>query len=543
MKFKKPLLLFGLIFLMFVIPNETFAASKMPKGTKVADINVENKTEIEIRNLLTDEIIIWQAQDDIVLEGEFETYTVSRDAFQFDLDATMDQLKNKTKRSLANFFRRPKNVQVPFEVTIDESHIDIQAMNEKSYIDKAQLMDQLLDLAAYIEEYSLAIPYVDGEEIPLETIAEVKWDLPELSQATLSYLVDELDGQVIPANELFSLLQSVETPERLVNSRDETSFLGSALYTLFLQANIEIVERHPQLTVPSYGETGVNAEVNKREDKDLVVMNKNDVAYRLKMEMANNKLTARLEGIESLEYYEISIENKEEIKPRTLYRYSKKVNPGETSVVQAGTNGLKVDVYRAIYENGVFVDEVLISKDLYLPEPRILLVSPDDVDEKDIEVEIGDDYDDESEYIYDEDGNIIGQVPSGSISDYLPDEIDDEVEYEAIKELEELQKQYEEFLDKMIEEYAKSLEGINDEHFTTIAELQQQVQQLDRILAGLVSNLLAKGVIDQEFIIDLIEQGLVNETFINVLIQNELLDEELVDEILQQRKDGVDNDS
>lgn len=543
MKFKKPLLLIGLIFLMFVIPNETFAASKMPKGTKVADINVENKTEIEIRNLLTDEIIIWQAQDDIVLEGEFETYTVSRDAFQFDLDATMDQLKNKTKRSLANFFRRPKNVQVPFEVTIDESHIDIQAMNEKSYIDKAQLMDQLLDLAAYIEEYSLAIPYVDGEEIPLETIAEVKWDLPELSQATLSYLVDELDGQVIPANELFSLLQSVETPERLVNSRDETSFLGSALYTLFLQANIEIVERHPQLTVPSYGETGVNAEVNKREDKDLVVMNKNDVAYRLKMEMANNKLTARLEGIESLEYYEISIENKEEIKPRTLYRYSKKVNPGETSVVQAGTNGLKVDVYRAIYENGVFVDEVLISKDLYLPEPRILLVSPDDVDEKDIEVEIGDDYDDESEYIYDEDGNIIGQVPSGSISDYLPDEIDDEVEYEAIKELEELQKQYEEFLDKMIEEYAKSLEGINDEHFTTIAELQQQVQQLDRILAGLVSNLLAKGVIDQEFIIDLIEQGLVNETFINVLIQNELLDEELVDEILQQRKDGVDNDS
>lgn len=543
MKFKKPLLLFGLIFLMFVIPNETFAASKMPKGTKVADINVENKTEIEIRNLLTDEIIIWQAQDDIVLEGEFETYTVSRDAFQFDLDATMDQLKNKTKRSLANFFRRPKNVQVPFEVTIDESHIDIQAMNEKSYIDKAQLMDQLLDLAAYIEEYSLAIPYVDGEEIPLETIAEVKWALPELSQATLSYLVDELDGQVIPANELFSLLQSVETPERLVNSRDETSFLGSALYTLFLQANIEIVERHPQLTVPSYGETGVNAEVNKREDKDLVVMNKNDVAYRLKMEMANNKLTARLEGIESLEYYEISIENKEEIKPRTLYRYSKKVNPGETSVVQAGTNGLKVDVYRAIYENGVFVDEVLISKDLYLPEPRILLVSPDDVDEKDIEVEIGDDYDDESEYIYDEDGNIIGQVPSGSISDYLPDEIDDEVEYEAIKELEELQKQYEEFLDKMIEEYAKSLEGINDEHFTTIAELQQQVQQLDRILAGLVSNLLAKGVIDQEFIIDLIEQGLVNETFINVLIQNELLDEELVDEILQKRKDGVDNDS
>lgn len=543
MKFKKPLLLIGLIFLMFVIPNETFAASKMPKGTKVADINVENKTEIEIRNLLTDEIIIWQAQDDIVLEGEFETYTVSRDAFQFDLDATMDQLKNKTKRSLANFFRRPKNVQVPFEVTIDESHIDIQAMNEKSYIDKAQLMDQLLDLAAYIEEYSLAIPYVDGEEIPLETIAEVKWDLPELSQATLSYLVDELDGQVIPANELFSLLQSVETPERLVNSRDETSFLGSALYTLFLQANIEIVERHPQLTVPSYGETGVNAEVNKREDKDLVVMNKSDVAYRLKMEMANNKLTARLEGIESLEYYEISIENKEEIKPRTLYRYSKKVNPGETSVVQAGTNGLKADVYRAIYENGVFVDEVLISKDLYLPEPRILLVSPDDVDEKDIEVEIGDDYDDESEYIYDEDGNIIGQVPSGSISDYLPDEIDDEVEYEAIKELEELQKQYEEFLDKMIEEYAKSLEGINDEHFTTIAELQQQVQQLDRILAGLVSNLLAKGVIDQEFIIDLIEQGLVNETFINVLIQNELLDEELVDEILQQRKDGVDNDS
>lgn len=544
MKINKKLIIsiIGLIFLSFVIPNETFASSKMPEGTKVANMDVEKLTEEEIRKRLEDEIIIWQMQDDLVLEGEFETFTVSREVFQFNIDETIKQLKNKTKRTFLNFFRKPKNVQIPIVVNIDESHPDIQAINEKTYIDREQVMSNLRDLAANLEGSSPNIPYIEGEEIPLKTIAKLKWEVPDLSLATVSYIVEELDGYVIPANELFSFLQSIEIPEKLLNSKEETSFLASALYTLFLQANFDIVERHPQLTLPSYGEIGVNAEVNKRENKDLVVMNKNDVAYRIQMELSKNNVMARLEGIESLNKFEISLENQEEIEPRTLYRYSKKLNPGESETIQKGEKGLKVDVYRSIYEDGVFINEELISKDVYLPKPKIVLVSPDDpeISEEDLEVELDDDFDEDSKYITDEYGNMIDPSSSnGSISEILPDEIDEEVEYEAIKELEDLQRQYEQFLDRMLEEYAKSLEGLNEDNLILISELRERVNQFDRMIAGLITNLIRNEILEKDYIYELFEQGLVNENFIEVFVENGLVD----DDFLEQWEDGANDDA
>lgn len=517
LKMKKALFYLGLILLIFFIPQNTLAASKMPEGTTIATVQVANKTEQEVRKQLEDEIIIWKAQDDIVLEGEFETFTVSREAFQFDVDATVKQLNDRTKRSFSNFFKRPKNVHIPFEVSVDESHPDINSITSKSYIDGAHIIHNLQDLAANLTSHTITIPYVEGKEIPLDTLVELKWDIPELSQATLTYLVDELDGKIVPANELFSLLQSVETPERLINSRDETSFLGSALYTLFLQANVDIVERHAQLMIPSYGEAGVHAEVNKRENKDLVVLNKNDVAYRIKMKMENNTLEASLEGIESLENYEISVENKEEVKYRTLYRYSKKLNPGEQQVVQAGENGLKVEVYREIYENGVYVGQKLISKDLYLPKPRIFLVSTDDIES----------IDEEDIIIGDDDGLLPPLEPGGggpSISDLLPDRTEDEPEYEAIKEIEKLQKEYRELLDLLFEEQSDEIE-----------QIKQFAQNLNLILGGLIHNLYKKDAIDDEFIFTLIDEELISEELLEKLIEDGFDP--------NNREDGVDNGS
>ncbi len=130
---KKPVfwLVALILFIAFVAPQQGFAAGKMPTGTKVANLNVEKMTEEEIESRINDEIVIWQAQDEIILEGEFEKFTISRDAFDFDVQATMNELKDKTKRKLSNFFKRPKNVQIPLVVKIDESHPDVLAIKRK----------------------------------------------------------------------------------------------------------------------------------------------------------------------------------------------------------------------------------------------------------------------------------------------------------------------------------------------------------------------------------------------------------------------------
>lgn len=486
-------IIIAILFISFTLPATTGAASKMPDGTTIAHVNVEKKTDDEIAQLLENEITIWKAQDDIVLSGEFENMTVSREAFQFDIDATINELKQKTKRSLMKFFMRPKNVNILMEVKVDESHSDIQALFNKSYIDHQAVIEQLTSLAANFQSGDVSLVYVEGEDVPLETIAELKWDVPDLSQATLQYIVDEIDGEIIPYNGLFSFLEAVESPERLMNSRDESSFVASALYTLFLQANVEIVERHPQLTLPSYGNKGVNAEVNKRDEKDLIILNNNFTSYSLSLSLSNNELVAKLEGAQTSDRYEIKVENEKEIKARTIYRYSKNVNLGESVLVQAGENGVAIDIYRSVYENGSFVDDVLISKDLYLPKPRIVLVS---AELEEIEGEGGED--DINIGIEGEDGSSGGLADRRDpLTDLLPDDLQGTDEFDRITDLDRRQQSYQEFLDRLLEEYQQSPDETVLQQIQAVSE---QMTQTNKLLEDLIKDLIAKDLLEQDFL-------------------------------------------
>src|SRR5699024_1731015 len=93
----KPFIYLIFIVLFAILPDSTAASSTIPSGTKVGNMLIENKTDVEIRTIVTDEIAIWLGQDDIVVEGEFETLTIDPTVFSFDIDATLDDLFDKTK--------------------------------------------------------------------------------------------------------------------------------------------------------------------------------------------------------------------------------------------------------------------------------------------------------------------------------------------------------------------------------------------------------------------------------------------------------------
>jgi len=477
--------LLSLIIVLVILPSNALAASKMPQGTKIANISVQNKTESEIRDLLETEIAIWLAND-ITIENEFESAMINSHVISFDLDATLNELHNKTKRTLFNFFTKPKNIQVPLHVDIDENHADLVQIKNKEYIDYEQLIDTLRITAEHLGDTTIPLPYKDDADIPLETIANVKLKVPGISKATLEYIVNELDGYTIEPNELFSFLQSIETPEKLLQSRDESSFLATALYALFLQADFEIVERFPQLTIPAYSEHGINAEVNKRENKNLIVLNNNDSAYELTINYENDFVEASLKGTKSNFTYEINVKNEKEIKPRTIYRYSKRIKPGEHEVIQAGENGLKVDVYRSVYEDGVFIEEKLVSKDLYLPTPLILLVSPDDeIEEESLEIDVPDD------------SESTDSVPIPNyIADELPNDVKDTVVYEQLKYLEDMQRSYETFLENLLE---LTVIDQDMENLNLFIILQERIDKLERDIHQLIDELIKQDIVDDDF--------------------------------------------
>src|SRR5699024_252686 len=141
------------------------------------------------------------------------------------------------------------------------------------------------------------------------------------------------------------------------------------------------------------------------------------------------------------------------IKPRTIYRYSKRITPGQHEVIQAGVDGLSLKMVRSIYEGDEFVKETLVHRDLYLPQPLILLVSPDDpeIEEEHIEINVTEEGDKlEEEFTIDREGNIIRPDGSrgGSIVDLIPDNIQDLGDDQIVEEIiniDKQQQQYEEF--------------------------------------------------------------------------------------------------
>src|SRR5690554_1471039 len=116
----KQLFLFISIYTLFLLafPFSANAAPKYPEGTAVGEIIVEGATEEETLTNLMTEVAIWQNGEDLVLRSDIETFHLPRTAFQFDINGTLNDLNEQTKRSWKTFFMRPKDVQVSFIVNI-----------------------------------------------------------------------------------------------------------------------------------------------------------------------------------------------------------------------------------------------------------------------------------------------------------------------------------------------------------------------------------------------------------------------------------------
>lgn len=375
-----------LIIAFFLTPIQTVFA-KMPDGSLIANIPVANMDDKEVKKQLETEIAIWQGSDPIELKSDFEKIMIPRSVFEFKINDTITQFNEQTKRTLKTLFMRQKNVQIPLQVTIKENNQDIQALKERDYINYEATIKRLEELASQLDESTIQIKYDDPEAVPLDTMVENNVEIPELSQAVLSYAVDEMNGAIIYPDDYFSLLESVVFPEHLTKSNEELSFLGTVLYTMFLQTNFDIVERHSHLRLPAYAEPGLDTSINTETKKDLIVVNPNELAYKLVMKIEDGDIYSKLESAQTNTTYEYTVKNMEEIDQQTIYRYSNRLRPGEEKTIEAGHKGLTVDVYRAEYENDKLINSDYINKDVYLPEPTIVLTATKDVTEEQAQAE------------------------------------------------------------------------------------------------------------------------------------------------------------
>lgn len=348
-------------------------AAKLPKGTAVAGISVEGLSDDEAKNKVIQAVQNWQANGAVTLRSSNETFLISRTSFQFDINKTLKELKEKTKRRWYRFFLKPKNVRVSLHVTLNEK----DGIVWPDYVDKKATIEEAIQIARELGDREGKIVYKDNQTPNPTKIADIHFPIPSnLSDTVLKNLIMKMNNLQIEPQTDFSLIEHVLEPLNMTKSSEETSFIASALYALTLQTNIEIIERHSQGKIPSYTQAGVEAEVNRAEKKDLKLHNPNLYSYIVKAEKRDGRLVMSLHIPEQAASYKYRVENVKEIKPQVVYRYSSKLSPGEKQTIQSGSKGLKVEVYREEVSDSGSVENVeLISRDYYPPRPTIILAS------------------------------------------------------------------------------------------------------------------------------------------------------------------------
>lgn len=456
------------ILTLFLFNFKPVAAAKLPKGSTIGNISVEKLDDQTVKQKLQEAIDIWLLGDDLVLKSDYEKYIIPREAITFDVDTTVNKLKEKTKRHYSNFFLGKKNVTIPIEAHVIEDHIEVKKVTEKSYINKEKTLSNVIDVANKLNEASVTIVYDDTDAIELHTIAEQTFDIEEgMSNAVLTYAINELDGHIIAPNDIFSFLTAVELPEKMPRSNEELSFLASALYTLFLQTNFDIILRETDIYKPSFIDQGLDVLINREEKIDFITQNPNEFSFKIDVKKVKDTIEISLKSYPLQEIYEYEFKHVKKVNPHTVYRYSKVLAPGESDLISNGTEGFNAKVYRNTYnKSGVLTESELVSHEFSLPKPRIVLVSTEDVVEND-------------ETLYETD-DIVNEDYFNLIDyEHEMEKLAIEIEDTVIQYLDELNEQMEKQSEQFIEQYldfAKTIEtGDEQELERLVDELKQKI--------------------------------------------------------------------
>lgn len=340
-------------------------------GSTIGGQEVESLEKDEIISVLNAKITEWK-QNPILLTGNNTNISLDPEWFTFDVEATIEQYENQVGTPWYAFWKSAPTIHIPLQFTTNPELLtlieDAAQLNTEETIANINNQVGILSMEP-IETIALDLSMFRTERIAfsLESIA--------VNSNQLATIVSALNEQVIGSGEVFSLLDGLKELNVDAN-RESVDFVASVLYSVLLQTNVEIVERHSQGIMPNYLEPGIEAKIRKNTNKDLKFIHTNSAPIILKMQLKGTDLLVEIYSVPLDTEATYRVTNKVEIKPRTISRYSATLKAGQEKLVEKGKAGLRVSVYRTISQKkGSFEKEELISADYYPPTNRAILKS------------------------------------------------------------------------------------------------------------------------------------------------------------------------
>ena len=336
----------------------------------VGNLAVNSSEKEEIIMMLTKKIEQWKEQP-IVLKSTQEEIHLNPDAFIFDVTASVETYIEATSGSWFEFWKEDVDVHLPIIVEIDESLLNI--LNDYPLLDVSSTLVNVKNHAEYLmegpieaieQDYSI----LEEERLAFTVLQANSYMLGETK------ILDLLNDIVIPKGQTFSFIDSLKS-EGIMNN-EAMDFVASVLYATVLKTDLELLERHSQGIIPNYLEAGIEVDIEINQGKDFKFKNSSDSPVVLKMGMQGTELLVEFYTSYSDLKGEYEVLDKETVTPRTIYRYSNSLKPGEEKLIQEGEPGRRVTVYRTISDKkGPYEKQEVISKDYYPPVHRIVMIS------------------------------------------------------------------------------------------------------------------------------------------------------------------------
>jgi len=362
-----------IVFVLYqaILPSSTALANSDADVSRIGGIEVISTKKTEIKSQLSEEVTNWK-QNDIIVQGTTAKVVIPSDYITFDINKTVDAYIAATSSPWYNFWAGSKNIEMPIEITMDESVYDL--FNDAPLFHADETVEAVKNHAAYLIE-----GVVLAEEVPLtkDLLERITFEIQDVvvDGTGISQIVEELDGVTILNNEQFSFLEVLEGVAGYYT--DETAnFIASTLYSVVLQSELAIQERHSQNLKPKYLEPGIEVKVDQKRTQDFSFSNQTNRPVILGASIKDGRLLIELYSLKSEYEVTYEIRNEEIVEPRTINRLTYDLPIGGVKVEEAGKDGLRVHVYKIINEtNGSFSDEELVSRDFYPPKNKVVLIS------------------------------------------------------------------------------------------------------------------------------------------------------------------------
>ncbi|WP_203246780.1 VanW family protein [Sporosarcina beigongshangi] len=351
--------------------NQTALAKENNVESSIGGVVVEGLKKDEMLSKISLSISNWQ-EHEVVVEGSGMTLSIPAEYFSFDVQASVEKYFDSAAKSWYAFWKKTPSVHIPLVLTMD-SRVK-EKIAEFSIFQTDETYERIAEQVSYLTSSPIDAVVHD---LSLYESERISFSIVEMAgdSADLLNVVNELNDRLIGNGEVYSFLNETELIEGSV-SEATMNFVASVLFSVVLQTDYEVVERHSQNIIPLYLSAGVEAKIQRTLKEDFRFINSSNAPAILKLSVEDNRLLVELYSLPIETKATFRVVKEMDVNPRIIYRYSSELAIGDEKLLQEGVPGVRVSVYRTVSDKlGPYEKESLITRDFYPPVHRIVLKS------------------------------------------------------------------------------------------------------------------------------------------------------------------------